>query len=122
MIERIKSSKKIYCLIALLFIILALLIAIPSLGRFQSKIVSNGEVWDGSVASSYRDGNGTVSDPYVISNGSELAFFAQSLESNDYNDTYFTLGNDIILNDGIFLYDNGNIHCQYRGIQRMENG
>ena len=108
MIERIKSSKKIYCLIALLFIILALLIAIPSLGRFQSKIVSNGEVWDGSVASSYRDGNGTVSDPYVISNGSELAFFAQSLESNDYNDTYFTLGNDIILNDGIFLYDNGN--------------
>ena len=110
MIERIKSSKKyrIYCLIALLFIILALLVAIPSLGRFQSKVVSSGEVWDGSVASSYRDGSGTFSDPYIISNGSELALFASSLESNDYNDTYFALGNDIILNDGLFLYDNDN--------------
>ena len=70
MIERLKSSKKtrVYCLIILLIIIFALVVAIPSLGRFQSKITTdNVSVWDGTVASNYRDGSGTKEDPYVIS-------------------------------------------------------
>lgn len=111
MIERLKSSKKtrVYCLIILLIIIFALVVAIPSLGRFQSKITTdNVSVWDGTVASNYRDGSGTKEDPYVISNGSELALLAKNLETTDYIDTYFSIENDIVINDGYFIYDDTN--------------
>ena len=111
MIEKIKLSKKsrIYFLIGLLIIILAISIAIPSLGRYQSNITTdNVTVWDGSIASSFRKGSGTLDDPYIISNGSELALLSKNLQDNDYTDTYFALDNDIILNDGYFLYDTTN--------------
>ncbi len=111
MIERLKSSKKtrVCCLIILLIIIFALMVAIPSLGRFQSNITTdNVSVWDGTVASNYRDGSGTKEDPYVISNGSELALLAKNLETTDYMDTYFSIENDIVINDGYFIYDDTN--------------
>ena len=111
MIEKLKLSKKarLYCLIILLIIIFALVVALPSLGRFQSKlVVDNAAVWDKTVASSYRDGKGTKEDPYQISNGSELALFAKSLETTDYSNTYFSIENDIVINDGYFIYDNTN--------------
>lgn len=111
MLERLKLSKKsrIYCLIILLIIILAFLVAIPSLGRYQSKITTdNVSVWDGSISSSYRSGSGTEEDPYIISNGSELALLSENLKTTDYANTYFSIENDIVLNDGYFLYDDTN--------------
>ena len=59
-----------------------------------------GEIWNGSVASSYDDfeGNGTAADPYIIKNGAQLAF-AVSKNSNLTDGSYFKLANDIILND-----------------------
>ncbi|MCL1822070.1 MAG: hypothetical protein FWG22_04525, partial [Prolixibacteraceae bacterium] len=44
-------------------------------------------------------------DPYIISDGPELAFFSQELNSYDYENTYFALGGNIVLNEGIFDYD-----------------
>ena len=111
MIKRLKSSKKIrlYSLFFLIIIIFALVIAIPSLGRYQSKITTdNVSTWDGKVASNYRDGSGTKEDPYIISNGSELALLAKNLETTDYMDTYFSIENDIVINDGFFIYDDTN--------------
>lgn len=37
------------------------------------------EIWDGSVADSFAGGSGTEDDPYLISNGKELAFFQNVL-------------------------------------------
>ena len=40
-------------------------------------------VWDGSVATSFAAGEGTVASPYQISNGAELAFFAQKVSAGE---------------------------------------
>ena len=79
---------------------------IPTLARLKNRvIIDNIAVWDGSVAENYKDGDGTELDPYVISNGSELAYFQLQLQTNDYENAYFVLSNDIVLNRGIFNYD-----------------
>lgn len=102
-----KSNRriKIHYLIAVLFIALFLTIGIPTLARYKNRSsINDTTLWDGSIATSYKSGSGTSSDPYVISNGSEFAYFAQELNNTDYEDNYFILDNDILLNDGLFNY------------------
>lgn len=57
--------------------------------------------WDGSVASSFDGGSGTSKDPYLISDGSQLAYLAQLVNSNtsNYSSKYYVLTNDIDLNN-----------------------
>ncbi|HHT38285.1 MAG TPA: hypothetical protein GXZ95_02580 [Mollicutes bacterium] len=105
-INKLSKSQKITCLIVILSLIFLLSIGIPTLARFKNRnTILTVPVWDGSVATSYRKGNGTVGDPYIISNGSELAYFYTQLQNNDYDNNYFALSNDIVLNDGVFNYD-----------------
>mgnify|MGYP002268650549 FL=1 len=57
-------------------------------------------IWDGSIAAGFAGGSGTEDDPYLISNGSELAYLAQQVNSgNSYENVHFKLTNDIYLND-----------------------
>ena len=57
-------------------------------------------IWDGSIAAGFAGGSGTEDDPYLISNGSELAYLAQQVNSgNRYEIVHFKLTNDIYLND-----------------------
>ncbi len=103
--------------IVLLVAILFVTIGVPSFARYKNRSsMAEAMVWDGSVASSYRKGSGTSVDPYVISNGSEFAYFQSQLETVDYENTYFELGSDIVLNDGVFAYDTTN------GITYTKNG
>jgi len=91
-------------------------IALPTLARYKNKNVSPTlPVWDGSVATKYRRGNGSVKKPYIISNGSELAYFYTQLQETDYKDMYFQLSHDIVLNSGIFTYNSK------QGIQYIVN-
>jgi len=60
-----------------------------------SAVTAAGNVWDGTMASSFASGSGTEDDPYIITNGAELAW----LHDFDSTDIYFELGNDIVLND-----------------------
>lgn len=101
------SNKKIQYLIIMIVIVLVASIAIPSYARYKNRTFSDSIiVWDGTVARSYRKGSGTIDDPYIISNGSELAYFSEQLKNKvDYTNTYFELNNDIVLNDGIFSYN-----------------
>lgn len=65
-----------------------------------SPIVSDIEVWDGTVAAGFAGGTGKVDDPWIISNAAELAYLAsKSTGWNTYNGKYFKLTNDIYLND-----------------------
>ena len=105
-INKLSSTQKITCLILLLSFILVLSVGLPSFARFKNRNTLAGvSVWDGTVASSYRKGNGTIENPYVISDGKELAYFSMQLKENDYDNTYFALGSDIVLNAGVFDYD-----------------
>ena len=57
-------------------------------------------VWDGSAADSFAGGSGTADDPYLITNGAELAYLAQLTNSSSIgNDVYFKMTADIYLND-----------------------
>ena len=62
------------------------------------------EVWDGSVASEIAEGDGTQNNPYVINNGSELAFVAKKVNDSDatYMKAYYELNANIDLNNKIW--------------------
>lgn len=108
-IRKFSNLQKGTYFVIILTLILLVSIGVPTLSRYKNRnTIINAPVWDGSVASSYRKGNGTENNPYIISNGSELAYFATQLLNQDYSNTYFALSNDIILNNGIFKYDSDN--------------
>ena len=100
------NSNKVKLILILLGISLFVFAFLPTFGRYKNRTSFYELVeWDGRVASGYRSGSGSEFDPYVISNGSEFAFFAAQLEHTDYSGIYFELSNDIVLNKGLFDYD-----------------
>ena len=102
---KLSKNRKIICLVFSIIFILLLSFSLPTFARFKNRISSYSNVWNGTVATRYKSGDGTVDDPYIISNGEELAYFASQLESNDYEGVYFKLSNDILLNEGLFKYE-----------------
>lgn len=67
-----------------------------------SRLANDTVKWDGSIAASFSGGNGTEDNPYLISNGSELAYFKQIVESDKdgfYKDKFFALSYDIDMNN-----------------------
>ncbi len=108
-IKNLSNFQRITYLILTIVIVFLLSIGIPSIARFNNRVtLADAIVWDGTVAISYNSGTGTENDPYIISNGSEFAYFSNMLETNDYENTYFKLSNDIIINNGMFSYDEVN--------------
>ena len=69
--------------------------------------LANEDKWDGvSIATSFSSGNGTIDNPYLISNGSEFIYFKNLIEGNDanlYKDKYYKLSNDIDFDNHSFL-------------------
>ena len=59
------------------------------------------EVWDGSVATAFAGGDGSKDNPYLISNGAQLAYLAELTVSKNvaYDLKYYKLTADIYLND-----------------------
>lgn len=79
-----------YVLASLLVLMLAAAASLP---------ISAAEPWDGTtLATSFAGGDGSESDPYLISNGAELAYLASVVnEGENCKDTYFKLSGDIPL-------------------------
>lgn len=68
---------------------------------------TSSSVWDGTVASSFAGGNGTIDNPYVIKEGSELAYFFSVINSDnntDYFNKFYILDNNINLNGYDFSF------------------
>ena len=106
-------NKKVIITIIILFVALILSYVIPTLARYKSRnLFDKGSVWSGQTATSYRSGSGSQNDPYIISNAEEMAFLASELNNTDYEDTYFKLSNNIIINAGEFDYQNNLIEYQ----------
>ena len=103
---RLSKNKKIICLVFGIIFVLLLSYKLPTFARFKNRNKSYSNVWSGNVATKYKSGNGTLNNPYIISNGEELAYFSSQLENNNYEGVYFKLSNDILLNEGSFKYEN----------------
>ena len=65
------------------------------------------DVWNGTVADSFAGGTGTQDDPYIIDDGSQLAYMGQLMRENgaSYANTYFKLVSNIILNEDVLTED-----------------
>lgn len=89
-----KKFKKTLAVFTALFMLCLVL----SAGTFAER--GNEEIWDGSIAEGFAGGSGTLGDPYLISNGAQLAFLAKEVnDGNRYYDFHFKLTDDIYLND-----------------------
>ncbi len=112
-IKKLNDISRVKLILVLLVVIMALTFSIPSLARYKNYInleamFNEVETWDGSVATGFNDGTGTEEDPYIISNASEFAYFASSIDDTGYAGYYFKLSNHIVLNNGTFGYDGTN--------------
>lgn len=106
-IKRLTNKQKLIIIFIFLGLTIFFSVGLPTMARIKNRVtLVDGQVWDGTVGDSYVSGNGTKDSPYIISSGNELAFFAESLKDTDYDNTFFELSNDIIINSGIFEYDN----------------
>ncbi len=109
--RKLKKLNRKKVLISVLVLVAIVSFATPTLSRFANQwaLPGNLPVWDGSIAESYNSGTGSKDDPYMITSGAEFAYFAEELKSTDYSGVYFKLGNDIILNNGYFVYENSGV-------------
>ena len=74
-------------------LLLAMMITIAMLCGAQTP-------WNGTVAESYADGDGTPENPYQIATAEQLALLAQQTNNGTGGDVNYMLTNDIVLNDG----------------------
>lgn len=70
---------------------LALLMGLSAIGMI-AMYVSAAEIYDGSSVSASLSGSGTETDPYLIANGADLAYFA----ANPVDGASYKLTNDIV--------------------------
>jgi hypothetical protein len=56
--------------------------------------------WNGTIAESYADGDGTPENPFQIATAEQLAYLAQQTNNGTGGDVSYILTNDIVLNDG----------------------
>ena len=100
------SSKKWLTKCLGLLLSICLLVGVLPMGIIASADTTV-DVWDGSVATAFGGGNGNWDNPYIINNGSQLAYMASVLSSGTgtaYSGKNFLLTADIYLND-ITNYD-----------------
>ena len=63
--------------------------------------INSSAAWDGSIALSFAGGDGSQSDPYLISTPQQLAYLAQQTNAgNDFSGKYFKQTENINLGDG----------------------
>ena len=86
------KTKTLSCLLTVAILLSTFLLGIPAVAAEPAS-------WDGRVATSFAGGAGTADDPWQISNGSELAYLASVVNSNesDTHDKYYILTADIDL-------------------------
>jgi hypothetical protein len=107
--RRLNKNEKIVLIILSVLFILLLLFKSPALARFKNRSLSSSNVWSGEIATKYKSGDGTIDNPYIISNGEELAYFSSMLENNNYEGKYFKLINNIRINEGVFKYEDDKV-------------
>ena len=89
---KIDKNKKVLIISIIGILIIVFTVVFPTFARFQNRTSMQGTtVWDGiTVANSFRKGNGSINNPYIISNGSELAYFEKKLEEENIIKKEFT--------------------------------
>lgn len=103
---RINNKKNLFIsLVAILTIITIIFAAIKLYPTFSEKLTSS--IWDGSIATSFQDGDGSESNPYIITEGSEFALLFNKLKSEDssaYFNKFYEIKNNIDFDNRDFSF------------------
>lgn len=98
--NRFNLSKKIMAIIFVTTIMGGVFLGFSKSEIIAADYTVSNSIWDGTVASSFADGSGTIDDPYMVSTAAELAYLAESVNNGvSYGGKYIALKNDIYLND-----------------------
>ncbi len=103
--KKIKQNK-VLTLAILVFLVLNFVVLYNT---FSEKTSST--IWDGSIAESFGGGTGNINDPYVINDGSQLAYFFTVINGNDYLsyfNKYYIINNNIDLDGNDFSFAKAN--------------
>lgn len=74
------------------------------------------DVWDGTIATEFKFGNGTEQEPYLITSASELSFLSSQVNNgNTYENSYFQLATNINLNNKNWT-PIGNTNNSFKGV------
>lgn len=104
--NNLPKNKKLIIISCLFIFTVIVSFCIPTIARRNNRVIINDNIaWDGTYATSYKSGSGTSSDPYIISSANELAYLSEMSKTTNYENTYFKVINDIVINSGIFSYD-----------------
>lgn len=94
----VRYRKRIFVLIAL-FVAVSLACALGTVGRVHTSAYAD-DTWDGTTAAGFASGTGTELDPFIVSTGAELAYFASCVNGgDDFFDKYVKLTDNIDLDD-----------------------
>ena len=99
--EKLKNRKLLVVIVLLFFVINIFAI----FNTFTEKTSST--IWDGKVATKFRKGDGSLLNPYQISDGGELAYFFSLIngeDSEEYYDKFYSITNNINLNGYDFSF------------------
>ena len=105
-LKNIKAKNKLHFIIFSFILIVAFIVAYPTLCKILMKSNEDTTYWNGQIATSFKEGNGTSSNPYIISTPEEFALLTQF---DTQTESYYEITNDLYLNEGVFEYKDGNI-------------
>ena len=80
----------------------------PAFVPTESAVSEPRSIWDGTIGTSFAGGTGTASDPYLVSNGAELAYLSYCVRcGNTFSGKHIAMTADIWLNstDGWLEWD-----------------
>ena len=105
MLKKLKNFITKYKFLIAGFVLVFCVLILILVPTFSEKTTST--IWDGSIASSFTSGDGTQNNPYIISNGSELAYLFSKLKSEDsssYFNKFYEIENNINFDNRDFSF------------------
>ena len=97
------KMKKLLSILVVLALLVSSVSVLGAVNVFATETVTTEDIvyWDGTTATGIAKGSGTKDDPWVITNGAELAYAVTWNDAGAYAtiENYFVLGNDIYLNE-----------------------
>ena len=106
--EKIRNKFKYKSLIVLAFAFILVFTYLTFFADSYSN-TTTANAWDGTISSSFSGGNGSPINPYLVANGSDLAYLKTLLEGDQaslYSDKNYKLINDINMGSYVFSIAN----------------
>ena len=97
-----KRLVSLWLVLSIIFPTNLLMFVAQAVEETNEKVSNLHVIWNGEIGTEFHSGEGTKTNPYVISNGQELAYLSFDISQGNglkYSGKYFIMDSDIYLND-----------------------